>query len=99
MRWNVHRARRNISGVSQLPIRVELVYDLADHVGGGGATNSGGGARLRMSSKPIDVDQHDFDLAFDVEFNFDSVEYCRIMDRIMTPDQPGGKVSVFNSSI
>jgi hypothetical protein len=53
-----------------------------------------------MSSKPIDVDQYDFDLAPDVEVSLDSGEYRRIMDRIMSSDQQnGGRVSAFNSSI
>jgi hypothetical protein len=96
---NGHGARRNIFGVSHLPIRVQLVYDLADHVGGGGATNSGGGARLLMSSIFTDADQYDFDRPVDVEVNFNADEYRRIMDRINRPDDDGSPVSAFNSSI
>jgi hypothetical protein len=84
---------------SELPIRVELVYDLADHVGGGGATNSGGGARLPMSSIPTDADQDNIALLFDFEGNLDAVDYRRIMDRIIKADEYGDPVSAFNSSI
>ena len=94
-----HRARPKISGASRLPIRVELVYALAEHVGGGGATNSGGGARLPMSPKTVDVDQLDYDLALDVVVNIDPVEYRRIMGRIMTTSPSDSPVSAFNSSI
>jgi hypothetical protein len=70
-----------------------LVYDLADHVGGGGATNSGGGARLPMSSafaeEEISIEQR-----LDAEVNLDDVEYQRIVDRI-----GADAVSRFNSSI
>jgi hypothetical protein len=75
-----------------------LVYDLADHVGGGGATNSGGGARLPMPTISADVEQHDFDLSFDDEVTVDADEYRRIMGRIRS-DEREGMVSAFNSSI
>jgi hypothetical protein len=69
------------------------------HVGGGGAANSDGGARLPMSSKLKDAGQSHTDLPLDAEVNVDDVEYRRIMDRIIEADEPGGTVSAFNSSI
>jgi hypothetical protein len=93
------RARCDISVAPQLSIRVELVYALADHVGGGGATNSGGGARLTMSSTLADAGQSKIDPPLDAEVNLDDVEYRRTMDRVTGGDEPGGTVSAFNSSI
>jgi FXSXX-COOH protein len=80
-------------------------YNLADHVGGGGVTNIGGGAQLPMSTLQVDpvitsdlTDLHD--LSLDVEVNLDDGEYARIMRRIGLGDgEPGTTVSAFNSSI
>jgi hypothetical protein len=96
------RVRCDISVPSQLSIRVELVYALADHVGGGGATSSDGGARLPMSSKLAVAGQSDTDtdlLPLDAKVDLDDVEYRRTMNRVIGADEPGGTVSAFNSSI
>jgi hypothetical protein len=69
-----------------------LVYDLADNVGGGGATNSGGGEDNIMS------DLCNNDQPLDAEVNPSSVDYRRIEERIGA-GKPDGGVSAFNSSI
>jgi hypothetical protein len=96
--WNADRARCNISVASRLPIRVELVYDLADHVGGGGATNSGGGARQPMLSESTDRGTI-IDIPLDAEVNPEDADYQRTKNRVIGAGQPGIRVSAFNSSI
>lgn len=71
-------------------------YNLADHVGGSGVPNIGGGAQLPMSTLRVNQD----DLPLDAEVNIDALEYERIMRRICSAgDQPDTEVSAFNSSI
>jgi hypothetical protein len=71
-------------------------YNLADHVGGGGVPNIGGGARLPMSTLRVYQD----DLPLDAEVNVDALEYERIMRRIFNRGgEPDAEVSAFNSSI
>jgi hypothetical protein len=80
-------------------------YNLADHVGGGGVTNIGGGAQLPMSTVLVDlviksdlIDLHD--LSLDAEVNLDDAEYARIMRQIGLSDgEDDTTVSAFNSSI
>ena len=77
-------------------------YNLADHVGGGGVANIGGGAQLPMPTPTVYVDQvtESGDLPLDIEVNIDDAEYARIMRRISSSggeDDTG--VSAFNSSI
>jgi hypothetical protein len=82
-------------------------YNLADHVGGGGVTNIGGGAQLPMStvnedhvivSELPDISH----LQLDAEINFDvKAEYERLMSRtgINDGEPDTTEVSAFNSSI
>jgi hypothetical protein len=71
-------------------------YNLADHVGGGGVPNIGGGAQLPMSTLRVNQD----DLPLDVEVNVDALEYERIMRRVANRvGEPDTEVSAFNSSI
>jgi hypothetical protein len=71
-------------------------YNLADHVGGGGVPNIGGGAQLPMSTLRGNQD----DLPLDAEGNVDPLECERIMHRIFgTGDECDTEVSAFNSSI
>lgn len=71
-------------------------YNLADHVGGSGVPNIGGGAQLPMSTLRVNQD----DLPLDAEVNIDAPEYERIMRRICgTGEEHDTEVSAFNSSI
>jgi hypothetical protein len=67
-----------------------LVYDLADHVGGGGVTNSDRGED--------DMSDLSNDQPLDAEVNLDALDYRRIEERIGA-SKPDGGVSAFNSSI
>jgi hypothetical protein len=76
-------------------------YNLADHVGGGGAANIGRGDQLHMSAQCVDQAPSsapsDLDgVPIDAKVAIGDAEYARIMRRIHGERD---EVSAFNSSI
>jgi hypothetical protein len=81
-------------------------YNLADHVGGGGATNIGGGAQLPMSMPTLSTDHviesnlPICDQPLEDVVTLDDAAYARIRRRItISKEKPATSVSAFNSSI